>query len=97
MSKSSFQGRFHATQPGNLHNDPLRALALTVDEPAPGEFRWRILERLEPLSGYQSLCSADHAFPAYDMALAAGYGELQRLVGPDLEHGPRVEARRLTV
>jgi hypothetical protein len=71
--------------------DPLRALALTVEEAAAGEFRWRILERAAVGAAYESLCCADKSFAAYDTALAVGYGELQRLIGPDLQFGPRQE------
>jgi hypothetical protein len=31
------------------------------------------------------------SFAAYDTALATGYGELQRFIGPDLQYGPRSE------
>lgn len=72
-------------------NVPLRSLALTVEEPAPGEFCWRILEsRANPLV-FESVSCSDISFAAYDTALATGYGELQRLIGPDLQYGPRSE------
>ena len=75
-------------------NAPLRALALTVEEAGPGEFRWRILEsRREPLV-FDSVACSDITFAAYDTALATGYGELQRLIGPDLQYGPRGEVSR---
>ena len=69
----------------------LRELALTVEEAGPGEFRWRILERRSAAAPYESLCCAESTFAAYDIALATGYGELQRLIGPDLQYGPRIE------
>lgn len=72
-------------------SEPLRALALTVEEAGPGEFRWRILERRSASAPYESLCCAESTFTAYDTALATGYGELQRLIGPDLQYGPRAE------
>ena len=72
-------------------SEPLRALALTVEEADPGEFRWRILERCGAASSYESLCCAESTVAAYDTALATGYGELQRLIGPDLQYGPRIE------
>lgn len=72
-------------------SEPLRALALTVEEAGPGEFRWRILERRSAAAPYESLCCAESTFAAYDTALATGYGELQRLIGPDLQYGPRAE------
>jgi hypothetical protein len=40
---------------------------------------------------FESVSSSDISFEAYDTALATGYGELQRLVGPDLQYGPRSE------
>ncbi len=70
-------------------NAPLRSLALTVEEPAPGEFVWRILESFGKPSVFESVSCSDISFAAYDTALATGYGELQRLVGPDLQYGPR--------
>ena len=72
-------------------SEPLRALALTVEEAGPGEFRWRILERSSAAAPYESVCCAESTFAAYDTALATGYGELQRLIGPDLQYGPRIE------
>ena len=70
-------------------NAPLRSLALTVEERAPGEFFWRILEsHADPLV-FESISCSDIGFAAYDTALATGYGELQRLIGPDLQYGPR--------
>ncbi|MFS2032453.1 hypothetical protein ACEN8I_00355 [Polaromonas sp. CT11-55] len=70
---------------------PLRSLALTVEEPSPGEFCWRILESREDPRVFESISCSDITFAAYDTALATGYGELQRLVGPDLQWGPRSE------
>ncbi|WP_309680259.1 hypothetical protein [Polaromonas sp.] len=70
---------------------PLRALALTVEEDGPGEFRWRVLERRGQAPVFEALACSDITFAAYDTALASGYGELQRLVGPDLQYGPRLE------
>lgn len=70
---------------------PLRALALTVEEDGPGEFRWRILESQDQSPVFESLACSDITFAAYDTALATGYGELQRLIGPDLQYGPRLE------
>lgn len=68
---------------------PLRSLALTVEETAPGEFVWRILESRSNPAVFESVSCSDINFAAYDTALATGYGELQRLVGPDLQYGPR--------
>jgi hypothetical protein len=70
---------------------PLRSLALTVEEPSPGEFCWRILESRQDPQVFESVSCSDITFEAYDTALATGYGELQRLIGPELQYGPRVE------
>ena len=67
----------------------LRSLALTVEEIPAGKFRWRILEAPQGTMRFESLTCADTFFADYDAALATGYGELQRLIGPDLQHGPR--------
>ena len=75
-------------------NVPLRSLALTVEEPAPGEFCWRILESHGNPLLFESVACSDITFSAYDTALATGYGELQRLIGPDLQYGPRSEEAR---
>ena len=81
----------HSTLVTAQLNEPLRAYALTVEQVAPGEFKWRILENHGTRSVFVSVCCADTSFAAYDTALATGYGELQRLIGPDLQFGPRRE------
>ena len=68
---------------------PLRALSLIVEEVEPGEFRWRILERHGKAPLFESVIYSGPSFAAYDAALATGYGELQRLVGPYLQYGRR--------
>ncbi|MBW8720851.1 MAG: hypothetical protein JF626_02805, partial [Polaromonas sp.] len=40
---------------------------------------------------FESISCSEVTFAAYDSALATGYGELQRLIGPDLQYGPRSE------
>jgi hypothetical protein len=81
----------HSTLVTAQLNEPLRAYALTVEEVAAGEFKWRILENQGSRSVFESVCCSDTTFAAYDTALATGYGELQRLIGPDLQFGPRRE------
>jgi hypothetical protein len=81
----------HSTLVTAQLNEPLRAYALTVEEAAPGEFKWRILENHGTPSTFESVCCSETTFAAYDTALATGYGELQRLIGPDLQFGPRCE------
>ena len=72
-------------------NEALRSYALTVEEAGPGEFKWRILENHGTRFVFESVRCSDITFAAYDAALATGYGELQRLIGPDLQFGPRRE------
>ena len=72
-------------------NEALRSYALTVEEACPGEFKWRILENYGTRFVFESIRCSDITFAAYDAALATGYGELQRLIGPDLQFGPRRE------
>jgi hypothetical protein len=81
----------HSTLVNAQLSAPLRSLALTVEETAPGEFVWRILESRNNPTVFESVSCSDISFAAYDTALATGYGELQRLVGPDLQYGPRSE------
>ena len=82
----------HSTLVDTQLNTPLRALALTVEEAGRGEFRWRILEGHGNPRVFESVSCSDTSFSAYDTALATGYGELQRLIGPDLQYGPRSDA-----
>lgn len=79
----------HSTLVNAQLSAPLRSLALTVEETAPGQFFWRILESRGNPNVFESVSCSDISFAAYDTALATGYGELQRLVGPDLQYGPR--------
>lgn len=81
----------HSTLVTAQLNEPLRAYALTVEEAGPAEFKWRILENHGTRSSFESVCCSETTFAAYDTALATGYGELQRLIGPDLQFGPRLE------
>lgn len=82
----------HSTLVNAQLSAPLRALALTVEEAEPGEFHWRILESHGNPLVFESVACSDISFAAYDTALATGYGELQRLIGPDLQYGPRSDA-----
>ena len=82
----------HSTLVNTQLNTPLRALALTVEEAGRGEFRWRILEGHGNPRVFEPVSCSDISFAAYDTALATGYGELQRLIGPDLQYGPRSDA-----
>ena len=79
-----------------LRKTSLRNLALTVEEVIAGEFRWRILEGEGTPCAYHSVACARSSFAAYDVALANGYGELQRLVGADLQFGPRRDVPGIT-
>jgi hypothetical protein len=86
----------HSTLVNAQLSTPLRSLALTVEEARPGEFRWRILESQDSSLTFKSVACAETSFAAYDTALATGYGELQRFIGPDLQYGPRSEADNAT-
>ncbi|MDO9402729.1 MAG: hypothetical protein Q7T87_01715 [Polaromonas sp.] len=76
---------------GNPSASPLRRLALTVEERVMGEFRWAIVET-SPRRPEFVLATSQACFAAYDTALATGYGELLRLIGPELQYGPRDES-----
>jgi len=81
----------HSTLLAAQTHEPLRAYALTVEEAGLGEFKWRILENHGTRSSFESVCCSETSFAAYDTALATDHGELQRLIGPDLQFGPRCE------
>lgn len=66
-------------------SDTLRSIAVTVEEPAPGEFVWLLLEHH---AGWVELDRARRAVQSYAKAMAAGLMALQALV-EDLDVGPR--------
>lgn len=65
----------------------LRQIALTVDEPDPGEFVWLLIESKEDAREYGELAAAPEPFDSYMAALQAGFKELERLVNG--RNGPR--------
>lgn len=73
----------------------LRPLAITVDEPSAGSYRWRIVERRVKPDGdteeWTELQAAPKRFKTYSKAMAAGLIQLQSLIA-DLDEGPRDEA-----
>jgi hypothetical protein len=72
----------------------LRPLAITVDEPSAGSYRWRIVERRAEPDGdteeWTELQAAPKRFKTYSKAMAAGLLQLQSLIA-DLDEGPRDE------
>lgn len=64
---------------------PLRAIAVTVEEPEPGAFFWVLLEHgLE----WEELSRAEHSSKFYAKAMASGLLALQAITD-NLEVGPR--------
>ncbi|MGJ7490091.1 hypothetical protein [Variovorax sp. ZT4R33] len=64
----------------------LRSIAVTVEEPAPGEFVWLLLERH---ADWVEVDRAPRASAGYAKAMAAGLRALQGLA-EDFDAGPRV-------
>ncbi|CAN5915729.1 hypothetical protein BH11PSE13_BH11PSE13_20860 [soil metagenome] len=69
----------------------LRPLAITVDEPSAGAYRWRIVERVADSEEWSELQAAPKNFKTYSKAMAAGLLQLQSLIS-DLDEGPRDQA-----
>jgi len=67
---------------------PLRPIAVTVEESAPGVFVWRLLEHTD--ADWASLDVAARGSNSYAKAMASGLLALQALVD-DLDAGPRDE------
>jgi len=65
---------------------PLRHIAVYVEEPSAGEFRWVLIERAGKYWGV--IDKSDSAAETYQKAMAEGLIALQRMV-EDLEVGPR--------
>ena len=68
----------------------LRSLALTVQEPRPGEFRWSVLERFEDDDPFEVLLAAEQSCATYGEALSNGTSVLSALADGDMLRGPRV-------
>ena len=70
--------------------NPLRAIALTVDEPSPGLFYWTLLESGSGRRTFdQHVAAADDAYDSFEKAARAGLLRWLRLAGDDVRHGPR--------
>ena len=70
--------------------NPLRAIALTVDEPSPGLFYWTLLESGSGRRTFdQHVAAADDAYDPFEKAARAGLLRWLRLAGDDVRHGPR--------
>lgn len=70
----------------------LRPLAITVDEPSAGSYRWRIVERVADSEEWSELQAAPKNFKTYSKAMAAGLVALQALI-TDLDDGPRDDGK----
>lgn len=68
----------------------LRSLALTVQEPRPGEFRWCILERFEEDEPFDVLIAAEESCRTYGEAFGNGTSVLSALADGNMKIGPRV-------
>lgn len=80
------------TQQSKDMTQRLRPLAITVDEPSAGAYRWRIVERVADSSEWSELQAASKNFKTYSEAMAAGLVALQSLI-TDLDAGPRDEVK----
>ena len=67
--------------------DHIRQIALTVDEPDPGQFVWLLIESTDDAQIYGPLAAADTTYSTYAAALEAGLAQLQALGNPI--SGPR--------
>lgn len=65
----------------------LRHIALTVEEPEPGDFEWVLLEQG---TQWAALKRAKRPVASYAKAMAAGLRALQEMI-VDLDAGPREE------
>ena len=68
----------------------LRSLALTVQEPRAGEFRWSILERFEDDEPFDVLLAAEESRATYGEALDNGISVQSALADGNMAIGPRV-------
>lgn len=68
---------------------PLRHLALSVDEPEPGVYRWLVLESDDAMKTWFVLEAADDPFDTFSDAWDDGAAQLRDM--GDAQHGPRAE------
>lgn len=67
----------------------LRSIALTIDEPAPGQFSWLLIENVGASHVEQvALLAADAAHDTWGAALREGVDALEGLAAND-DRGPR--------
>lgn len=59
----------------------IRRMGITVERPHDGCYYWVIHEDARLDGRYETLERAPHACPTYAVALAEGYGMLQRING----------------
>ena len=81
-----------ADQHATSGNKPsfLRSIAVTVDEPDPGNFYWVLLESQGRDDEYRLMNSAPRALDTYERALQEGVNELRRMCAAR-SLGPRRE------
>lgn len=74
-----------------MHATPLRHLALSVDEPEPGLYRWMILESEDAMKTWFVLQASDEACDTFSEAWEDGAATLRGMgdaqAGPRSEHG----------
>ncbi|MFT3718196.1 hypothetical protein [Pseudorhodoferax sp.] len=75
----------------------LRSLALTVQEPRTGEYRWVVLERFEDDEPFEVLLAAEESCRTYGEALSNGTSVLSALADGDMAIGPRTSEDRVPV
>ena len=71
--------------------NPLRSIAVTVEEAEPGAFVWRLIEH--DGTAWTPLDVAPRSSRSYAKSMAAGLVALQALID-DYDIGPREAARR---
>ena len=67
---------------------PLRNIAVYVEEPTPGRFAWVLTESVDDLSVWWELQVGKEWLSSYQHAMAEGLLALQRMI-EDLDVGPR--------
>ncbi len=73
-----------------MQAEPLRHLALTVEEPQPGLYHWLILESEDAMKTWFVLAAADDAYDTFGEAWDDGSTQLRDM--GDTQYGPRAEA-----
>ncbi len=72
-----------------MSRQPLRHLALSINEPEPGLYHWMILESEDAMKTWFVLEASDDAYDTFGEAWEDGASELRGL--GDAQYGPRAE------